>query len=198
MSKGTITFARPDQAEAIQAIYRPYVTDSIISFEVEPPTVDEIQQRIANTLKKWPWLVCEKEGQIAGYVYASKHRERAAYQWDVDVTAYLNPQFHRSGIGRALYTTLFAILRLQGYYNAYAGIALPNPASVGLHEAMGFKPIGVYEQTGYKNGAWHDVGWWQLHLQPLNPNPVAPTDFSAITDIAACQEAILVGQALLK
>ncbi len=187
-------------AGAILAIYRPYVKNTIISFEFEEPALEEMRQRITNTLKKWPWLVCESDGQVAGYAYAGKHRERSAYQWGVDVTVYLNPVFHRKGIGRALYTSLLAVLRLQGFYKAYAGIALPNPASVGLHEAVGFKPVGVYHQAGYKLGAWHDVGWWQLSLQPVKENPLSPVDFSALVnkEKKKLQTALNEGQSFLK
>lgn len=194
----SITLATEVHAETILAIYRPYVTDSIVSFELEPPTLEEMQTRISTTLKKWPWLVCEKDGQVIGYVYATKHRERLAYQWAVDVSAYIAPNFKRSGIGRALYTSLFALLRLQGFYNAYAGIALPNPASVGLHEAVGFKPVGVYEQVGYKRGGWHSVGWWQLRLQPLLGNPCTPIDFNDLPRNGEYEVALQAGLPLLK
>ena len=198
MSNAIIRVATEADAEAILAIYRPYVTEASVSFELESPTLDEMRQRITNTLQKWPWLVCEKDGQVAGYVYASKHRDRAAYQWGVDVTAYVNPHFQRGGLGRGLYASLFALLRWQGFYNAYAGITLPNPASVGLHEAVGFKPVGVYERVGFKLGDWHDVGWWQLRLQPLKDNPPPPIAFSELPDDEQRQTALAAGLPLLK
>src|SRR5437588_4218767 len=138
-----IRFARIPDAEQVQAIYAPFCGDSPVSFETKPPTVEEMQGRIRKILEQFPWLVCESEGTIFGYVYASRHRERPAYQWSVDVTAYIGAAHRRMGVGRALYTSLFELLRLQGFYHAYAGITLPDPGSVRLHEAMGFQPVGV-------------------------------------------------------
>jgi L-amino acid N-acyltransferase YncA len=169
----TIRLATPADAAPILAIYTPIVRETVISFELDPPTLAEMEQWISQTLQYWPWLTAEDSSGLVGYAYASQHRTRAAYQWSVDVSAYVRPDQHRQGIGRALYSRLLRLLPLQGYYNAYAGIALPNPASVRLHEAMGFRPVGVYQQVGYKLGAWHDVGWWQLSLQQHNP-PVGP------------------------
>jgi phosphinothricin acetyltransferase len=168
-----IRLARGDDAPAIAAIYTPYVSETPISFETVPPTADEMAGRLAKTLARFPWLVAETEDGVVGYAYASQHRERAAYQWAADVSVYLHKERQRRGIGRALYTALFAILRAQGYVNTYAGIALPNPASVALHEAMGMMPVGVYRHVGYKAGAWRDVGWWQgmLREPPSDPSP---------------------------
>src|SRR5205085_974289 len=128
----------------------------------EPPSLDVMQARITQTVPHLPWLVCEKDDLIRGYAYASPHRARAAYQWSVDVTVYVREGQRRRGVGQALYASLFRLLVLQGYYNAYAGITLPNPASVGLHESLGFFPIGIYREVGFKLEQWHDVGWWQL------------------------------------
>ncbi len=169
-----IRLALESDAAAIQGIYGPVVRGTVISFEAEPPSVDEMRRRIADTLVTHPWLVCERDGHVIGYAYASQHKARAAYRWSVDVSVYTDPAWHRRGIGRALYASLFDILRLQGFYNAYAGVALPNPGSVGLHEALGFTPVGVYRHVGFKHGAWHDVGWWQLALQPKCGAPEPP------------------------
>jgi len=166
-----IRLAGEHDAEQIQAIYSPIVRQTATSFEAIPPTIDEMWQRLVETLADLPWLVCERQGTILGYVYAGKHRARAAYQWSVEASAYVHVGAHRMGVGRALYTSLFKILTLQGFYNVYAGITLPNPASVGLHEATGFKPIGVYKAVGYKLNAWHDVGWWHLSLRPTTVPP---------------------------
>jgi phosphinothricin acetyltransferase len=194
----TIRLATVRDAEALLAIYAPIVAETTISFELEPPTPEEMQRRIEYTLPQYPWLVCEAAGELLGYVYASKHRERAAYQWSVDVSAYTHTRARRSGIGRALYTSLFALLRLQGFYNAYAGITLPNQASVGLHEALGFRPVGVYVTVGYKLGGWHDVGWWQLALHEHAGPPHPPTPFAALPRDAAWEAALEAGLAYIR
>jgi phosphinothricin acetyltransferase len=158
--------------EQVQAIYGPYCYTPT-SFELEPPGVAEMRKRISTVLDNHVWLVCESGGEILGYAYAGPHRERPAYRWSVDVSVYVHALRQRLGIGRALYTSLFAVLRLQGYTNAFAGVTVPNPASIGLHEAMGFELVGVYRQVGYKCGAWHDVAWYQLVLQHVQAQPPA-------------------------
>jgi phosphinothricin acetyltransferase len=176
----TIRLASESDAEQIRAIYAPYVTHTAISFELELPAVEEMRRRIVDILPHWPWLVCEQGREILGYAYASRHRSRAAYQWSADVSVYVDERCHRLGIGCALYSSLFAILARQGFYNAYAGITLPNAASVALHESLGFQPVGVYHAVGYKLGAWHDVGWWQLVLQPHALPPDPPKELSVV------------------
>ena len=151
-------------AAACAAIYTPYVRDTPISLEEEPPTASEIAGRIETTTKTHPWLVAEDESGLTGYAYATRHRERACYRWAADVTVYVAPQSQRRGVGRALYEALFEALAHQGFRTACAGITLPNAASVGLHQALGFEPVGVYRKIGWKFGSWHDVGWWQLEL----------------------------------
>jgi phosphinothricin acetyltransferase len=193
-----IRLANENDAGHIQAIYTPIVSHTAISFEIEPPTIVEMQQRIVRTLVHLPWLVFEREGIICGYAYASKHRLRTAYQWSVDVSVYIHPQARRTGIGRALYCSLFRILRMQGYFNVYAGIALPNRSSVGLHEAVGFRPIGIYREVGYKLGAWHDVGWWQLPLQPTISSPEVPKDVQTVQQFPEWKTALAAGEGLLK
>jgi phosphinothricin acetyltransferase len=169
-----IRTATPDDAAAVQAIYAPIVRDTVISFETEVPTVDEMQRRIASTLAQFPWLVAlDEDHRVAGYVYAGRYAERRAYRWSTTVTAYVRADQRGRGIGRALYTALFDHLRALGYCQAYAGITLPNDASVGLHEAVGFERVGVFRNAGYKLGRWHDVGWWQLSLQRPDPPPDA-------------------------
>ena len=155
--------------------------------------------RIATTLRHLPWLVCERQGEVLGYVYASPHRARPAYQWSVDVSVYIHPGARRIGIAQALYTSLFQLLVLQGFCNCYAGITLPNPASVGLHESLGFQPVGVYQNVGYKLGAWHDVGWWQRGLKPCPSHPDSPTPFEALRHSSlAWDVALNAGMALLR
>ena len=174
-----IRVATPADAAAIAAIYAPIVANTSISFELAPPTVDETRERIAKTLRELPWLVSvDDQGAVNGYVYAGKHRERPAYQWSVDVTAYVREDSRGTGIGTRLYLALFEELALLGYFQAFAGIALPNESSVALHESVGFEPIGVYRQVGFKLGAWHDVGWWQKALRKPG-EPVALKAFRA-------------------
>jgi L-amino acid N-acyltransferase YncA len=169
-----IRAARSSDAAAIAAIYAPIVRDTPISFEVEPPPAAEMAARMRVIVEKFPYLVFEQDGRPLGYAYASKHRDRAAYQWSVEVSVYVDATARRGGVGRALYTELFALLRLQGFYNAYAGITLPNAASVGLHESLGFRRIALYPKIGFKTGGWHDVGWWALDLQPKPAQPAPP------------------------
>ena len=172
-----IRVATPADAEAITAIYAPVVENTSISFELTSPTVDEMRSRIVKTLPDLPWLVSEDaQGLVNGYVYASKHRERPAYQWSVDVTAYVREDARGAGVGKRLYQVLFQELAALGYFQAFAGIALPNDASVALHESVGFVPIGVYRNVGFKLGGWHDVGWWQKEIRELS-EPLALKDF---------------------
>jgi phosphinothricin acetyltransferase len=189
--------AQPDDAAGIQAIYAPYCEASPISFEDVPPTVDQMAERICGILSQYPWLVCEVDQAVAGYVYASKIRERAAYRWAVEVAVYVAAKHHRCGVATALYTSLFSVLRAQGYFKTYAGITLPNPASVRLHESLGFRPVGVFKGIGYKLGKWHDVGWWQLDLQPEIANPPEPRPFSAVRETHVLNAALCEGERLV-
>lgn len=177
-----IRLATPNDAAQIQAIYAPIVQDTFISFEQVIPNPQEIASRIEKTLQQYPYLVCDIDGQIAGYAYGSAFRTRAAYQWTTEVTVYTHPDFHRRGIGRGIYTSLFTVLREQGYCNAVSVIALPNNASVGLHESMGFEKIGVFKNMGYKLDDWWDTGWWQLELRPMPANPTPPTSIQSAKD----------------
>jgi phosphinothricin acetyltransferase len=174
----TIRTATPADAEAITAIYAPIVERMSISFELAPPSVDEMGSRVEKTLQDLPWLVSEDaQGGVNGYVYASKHRERPAYRWSVDVTACVREDARGQGVAKRLYEALFKELVILGYFQAFAGIALPNGASVALHESVGFRPVGVYRKVGFKLGAWHDVGWWQNELR-LPSDPIAPKPFN--------------------
>jgi phosphinothricin acetyltransferase len=192
----TIRLATPDDAAQVQAVYAPYC-HTPISFEMEPPGVEEVTRRLAKVLGQYPWLVCEEGGEVVGYAYATQHRERAAYRWSVDTSVYVRRGRQRRGAGRALYTSLLAVLPLQGYVNAYAGVTLPNPASVGLHEAMGFRPVGVYQGVGFKCGAWHDVAWYQRPLQPRAADPPPPKRMEEVCPTAAWEEALHAGLRLL-
>lgn len=192
----TIRLATPDDADQVHAVYAPYCLTPI-SFEREPPGVAEMRRRLEKTLAEYPWLVCADAGAVVGYVYAGRHRERAAYQWSVDTTVYIHEQWRGQGIGRALYTALLGVLPLQGYVNAYAGVTLPNPASVGLHEAVGFRRVGVYEQVGFKCGAWHDVAWFQRPLQPRPAEPPPLRPLSEVLQMPEWQAALDAGVELL-
>lgn len=169
-----IRLANATDAAAVLAIYAPIVRDTAISFELVPPSVDEMLERIETTLTQFPWLVAEHDHDFLGYAYASQHRERAAYQWSVDVSVYVNEAARGKGVARALYSSLLRILAELSYCTAFAGIALPNVASVGFHEAMDFTPVGVYRNVGYKLGKWHDVGWWQRPLREYGADPTPP------------------------
>jgi L-amino acid N-acyltransferase YncA len=193
----TIRHASPKDAGGILEIYAPFCLATAVTFETQPPTVDELRQRITRTLTVLPWLVCVQVGLIYGYAYASRHRERAGYRWSVDVSVYVRDGHRRKGLGRALYSSLFAILRLQGFYNVLAGIGLPNPASVSLHESMGLRPLGVYQGIGFKCGQWHDVGWWQLALRPGVGDPEEPLTFPVVRDRPECDDALAAGSALI-
>jgi len=161
-----LRLADPADGERLAAIYAPAVTERATSSELTPPDAAEMARRVAALGARTPWLVAEEGGLVVGYAYASPHRDRPAYQWSVEVSAYVDSGVHRAGQGRALYSALFRILAAQGFVNAYAGITLPNPASVGFHQAMGFEEIGVYRGVGYKFGRWHDVVWMHRPLAP--------------------------------
>src|SRR5687767_8827021 len=193
-----IKMAREDDGAALAAIYRPYVETSVISFETAPPDASEMTRRVVDTVADFPWLICEIDGRAAGYAYATRHRVRAAYLWSVDTSVYLDRQYWRCGIGRGLYASLFAILAAQGFYNAYAGITLPNPASVALHKAAGFKPVGVYRRVGFKRDAWHDVGWWQLTLQAHIAAPQPPLALAAVCSRPDWQSLVASGEGLIR
>jgi phosphinothricin acetyltransferase len=162
-------------AARVAEIYRPAVAGSFISFEEVAPDAAEMRGRMEKVLERLPWLVAEDEsGLVVGYAYASPHRERAAYRWSVDISVYVDPAWQRRGIGRLLYHELLERLRGQGYLNVYAGVTLPNPGSVALHEAIGMKRIGVYERVGFKIGEWRDVAWFGMRLAETATNP--PTE----------------------
>jgi phosphinothricin acetyltransferase len=169
-----IRLATRADGPALAEIYRPAVTESAISFELDPPDGAEMARRVARIAETTPWLVYEGDGKVLGYAYAGLHRDRPAYRWSVEVSAYVHRDARRLGVGRALYTALFAVLVVQGFRNAYAGVTLPNAASVSLHTAVGFTPVGVYRGVGYKNDAWHDVAWFERPLAPRELDPPPP------------------------
>lgn len=158
--------AQPGDAAAIADIYAPYVTDTAISFETTPPDAAEMTRRLTACLETHPWLVAENGGRIAGYAYAGRFSGRAAYSWSAEVTAYLHSDYQHQGLGTRLYRTLFNILGRQGFHGLFAGITLPNAASVALHRTMGMTEVGVYHEVGFKFGRWHDVAWMGMTLSP--------------------------------
>ena len=158
---------------AIHEIYAPIVERTAISFETVVPSHAEIERRLADTMPEYPWLVAGDDGVVLGYAYGHRFAPRAAYAWSVETSIYVRDSARGSGVGRALYDALLTLLDAQGYEQAFAGIALPNAASVGLHEAVGFRHIGTYERVGFKFDAWHDVGWWQRALAPAARVPRA-------------------------
>jgi phosphinothricin acetyltransferase len=197
--KSAIRRAEPADAEAIARIYAPFVSQKATSFEAVPPNAAEMERRLTAARGKYPWIVFNTDGDVLGYAYASSHHERQAYQWSVNVSVYVDPHAHRAGVGRALYSALFYILRRQRFANAYGGITLPNPSSEGLHASMGFVPVGIYKQVGFKLGQWHDVLWTHLRLSdaraPMgDPLPVADLfrDDAVLAHLAAYADAVRV------
>ncbi|MEQ1575767.1 MAG: N-acetyltransferase family protein [Vicinamibacterales bacterium] len=189
----TIRLALEDDAAAVAGIYGPFCESTAVSFEYAAPSMEEIANRIRTVTAQFPWLVLDDSGVVAAYAYATGHRERAAYGWSVDVAVYVSPVHRRRGAGRALYTTMFHLLRLQGYFKAYAGITLPNNGSIGLHEAVGFTLVGVYRGVGYKHGVWHDVAWYQIALKSERLNPDPPVPVSALAESPGWAEAVSQG-----
>jgi L-amino acid N-acyltransferase YncA len=188
----TIRLAKPGDAAAIQSIYTPIVAETAVSFELEPPSVEEVRRRIETTLLTLPWVVYDSDG-VVGYAYAGLFRPRPAYQWTVEVSVYVHAAQRGKGVARALYTSLFECLRAQGYRTALAGIALPNSASVALHERMGFRSVGVFHRVGYKLRAWHDVGWWELPLQSPPDPPPRPRTLPEVANTDAWRAALAKG-----
>lgn len=175
-----VRLATTDDAAQIIEIYSPNILDAAISFETEVPSAEEMQNRIEMILQKYPWIVCEVNGKIVGYVYASKHRDREAYQWSCECTIYMHNDFKGKGIGKELYQLLFEILKLLRFRNVYAGITLPNEGSITIHEKCGFQHFATYENIGYKFGAWHSVGWWKLQILDHDLQPPPPLKISEL------------------
>lgn len=179
-----IRAADPERdAERAAEIYRPHVEDGVVSFEERAPMAEELAERMRSVLAWAPWLVAEDEsGRVIGYAYAARHRERAGYRWSVDISVYVDPAWHRRGVGRQLYDELLSHLRRQGFVNVYAGITLPNPASVRLHESIGMRRIGVYEGVGYKFGEWLPVAWYGMRINEPSDPPAEPIPFSELSE----------------
>lgn len=165
-----IRCATEADAKSLLDIYRPFVEGTVVSFETETPSQEQFAARIAKALNDWAWLVAEEDGKCIGYAYGTAHRERAAYRWSVETSAYVHSSHHHRGIGKALYAELFERLKAKGYCNALAIVTLPNEASIALHKSVGFQSIGVFRRAGWKFGAWHDVAWLQRTLRDLPPS----------------------------
>jgi phosphinothricin acetyltransferase len=187
-----IRLAQPTDAVAILSIYAPYIRHTSLTFETKVPAVADFANRITSYVEHFPWLVYEQDGSVVGYAYASRYRERTAYQWSVECSVYIHKDHQRSGLATKLYTKLFAILKLQGFTTVYAVINLPNEPSVSLHERLGFKYFATYEKVGYKLGKWKNVGWWQLTLNEYEDEPAPPVKFSAISNVVL--ERLLLSQ----
>jgi phosphinothricin acetyltransferase len=170
-----IRAATAHDAQACAAIYAPYVTNTAITFETEPPDATTMAERITSAVRTHAWLVHEVDDRVVGYAYGGPFKARAAYRWSCEVSVYLERGLRRTGVGRALYTALFDRLAERGFRTAVAGMTLPNDASVGLHRAMGFEPVGTYRRIGWKHGAWHDVAWTQRTIGTGGEPPTEPT-----------------------
>jgi phosphinothricin acetyltransferase len=183
-----LRLATPADGSTCAGIYEPYVTDTCISFELTPPDGMEIGARIARTIDRLPWVVAEVDGLVRGFAYAGRFRDRPAYDWTAETTVYVDRAFQGRGIGLAAMRGVLSILRLQGFHLAVAGVTPPNPGSVGLHVALGFKRIGLFEEVGWKDGRWHGVEFFGLELSPraLAPLPIRP-----LSEIAESQEVAL-------
>ena len=186
MNRIEIRPAAEADAAAMLDIYGPYVEKTTVSSEYEAPSMEEFCRRIRAFTAQLPWLVCSIDGQVAGYGYASPHRTRAAYQWSVETSIYVAPEFHRRGVARALYSALFELLRMQGYYNIYVGITSPNERSIKFHKAMGFIISGAYQNSMYKFGQWRDVLWMGKELREHDGEPQPTVAFPELRDTAMC------------
>ena len=175
-----------EDAAAMLEIYAPYVIETTVSSEYEAPSMEEFCGRIRAYTERLPWLVCGIDGRVAGYGYAAPHRTRAAYQWSVETSIYVAPAFHRRGVARALYSALFELLRMQGYYNIYVGITSPNERSMKFHKAMGFIISGAYQNSMYKFGQWRDVLWMGKELRAHDGAPQPTVPFPELADTAVC------------
>ncbi len=183
MMNGAEIILRPASAEDapyLLEIYRRYVADTAVSFETEVPSEDAFAERIRRITGFYPWLVCIVDGKIAGYAYASRHRERGAYQWSADLSVYISESFHRRGMASALYTALCGLLRMQGLCTAYAGVTSSNPASEAFHRNFGFRTVGTYRNVGFKQGKWWDVTWFELPLGEYPHRLAPPVPFADI------------------
>ncbi len=179
-----VRLAGEKDASAVRAIYAPIVKETAISFEYEPPSVEEMRQRIREISRSHPFLVAELDGNVIGYAYATAHRKRESYRWACEVSVFVDHARRRTGVARALYGPLLRILRLQGFCQAFAIITLPNPPSIAFHERMGFMHIATFKDIGFKLGYWRDTGWWRLQLRERPSRPAPPRPLAEMTGMA--------------
>ncbi|AGB35997.1 GNAT family N-acetyltransferase [Natronococcus occultus] len=177
-----IRVATPEDALAVREIYAPFCEATAVTFEESPPTETELAERIASTLEDHPWLVCERAGEVVGYAYAGPLRKRRAYQWVVELSVYVAEDARRAGVGEALYESLLAVLERQGIRDAYAVTTLPNPATVGFHERLGFERLVDFPRMGYVEDEWHDVAWWRRSLGEKAADPDPPRPFPSVRE----------------
>lgn len=157
----TLRRIRPEDASGICSIYNYYVTHSICTFEEEPVPVPEMTNRIREILSSYPWLVLEEEGEIRGYIYATKWKSRSAYRYSTELSVYVRHGYQGRGIGKILMERLLQELKASGIHTVIGGIVLPNERSVRLHESFGFQKVAHFSEVGFKFGKWLDVGYWQ-------------------------------------
>lgn len=192
-----IRLATSDDAAGIRAIYAPYVAETTVTFEQEPPSVAAVADRIRETTANYPWFVCELDGQVVGYAYGGRLRKRDAYRWAVETSVYVDRDRQGAGIGRAVYTALLDCLRAQGYQDAYAVLTVPNPGSEAFHEAMGFAELAGFPALGYKHGEWCDVAWWRSELGEHPDDPADPLPTQAVKGREEWSTAIERAESLL-
>jgi Sortase and related acyltransferases len=193
-----IRLATEKDSAAILEIYAPFIKDTAITFEYEVPEVSGFGKRISGIMQNYPWLVCEIDGKIVGYAYASRYSERAAYDWSADLSIYVSPEYQRRNIATALYYSLYQLLKLQGYYNAYVIITMPNEKSEGFHQSFGFKPVGVCHKVGYKFGKWHDVKWFELTITNHSKLPAKPKTLDDIRETEEFHSILSKGVKMIK
>lgn len=171
-----------EDAAEIYKIYEPYILNTVITFEYDKVPLEIFENRMKSIMNKFPWLVCEIDGRIAGYAYCSPHLERAAFGWDCECSVYLNEDYHKMGIGTALYNSLFRIIEKQGYYNIYSLICVPHDSSVALHKKYGFEEIGTYYNTAYKHGSWRHLLVMEKRLRDKFEEPKPVTSIGEIDE----------------
>jgi len=180
MNNTYMRFAVEEDAESILSIYGPYILDTVITFEYEIPSIIEFKQRIKNIIREYPFIVYVVDEKIVAYAYAHRQMERAAYQWNVELSVYVDMKYKRQGIGSKLYNVLIEILKLQNICNVYGCVTVPNDCSEGLHGSLGFEKIGIYHNTGYKFNSWHNVAWFEKNIAIKDAKP---SPFKAINEV---------------